>query len=94
MDAPSLVAWNLRRLRVAQGISQDELALSAGVERAYVGHLERGSKNPTIATLEKLVTALGVTMAELFREPKSDATKPAPLKGGRRKASYRGLSSK
>jgi transcriptional regulator with XRE-family HTH domain len=85
MDAKSLVAWNLRRLRVAKKISQDELALRAEVERAYVGHLERGTKNPTIATLEKLVEALNSEMTELFRKPPPGAGKPAPLQGGRRK---------
>ncbi|WP_319945985.1 helix-turn-helix transcriptional regulator [Mesorhizobium sp. AR07] len=58
MDVRQLVAWNLRRLRVANNISQDELALRAEVERAYVGHLERATKNPTIETLERLASAL------------------------------------
>lgn len=85
MDARSLVAWNLRRLRVARSISQDELALSADVERAYVGHLERGSKNPTVATLEKLAAALQCEMIELFRLPAPGDAPPEPMKPGRRK---------
>lgn len=86
MDVRSLVAWNLRRLRVAKNISQDELALISEVERAYVGHLERGTKNPTIDTLAKLATALECEMMELFRTVPADAGPQHPLRGGRRKA--------
>jgi hypothetical protein len=44
MNAQQLIALNIRRLRVAKGSSQDDLALIAGVERSYTGHLERGTK--------------------------------------------------
>jgi len=84
MDARQLVAWNLRRIRVAKGISQDDLALSAGIERSYAGHLERGSKNPTVATLEKLAAALSCEIGELFAPLPVDATDIKPLKSGRR----------
>ncbi|TJW00704.1 MAG: helix-turn-helix transcriptional regulator [Mesorhizobium sp.] len=85
MGVQSLVAWNLRRLRVERGISQDDLALSAGVERAYVGYLERAARNPTIITLEKLADALGVEMAQLFREPEEGEAVPQTLRAGRKK---------
>lgn len=85
MDVRQLVAINLRRLRVAKGLSQDELALRAGVERAYVGHLDRGTKNPTITTLDKLASALECEIMELFRPVSPGTENLAPLKGGRRK---------
>ncbi|MBZ9815768.1 helix-turn-helix domain-containing protein [Mesorhizobium sp. CA7] len=85
MEVQLLVAWNLRRLRVERGISQDDLALTAGVERAYVGYLERGARNPTIITLEKIATALEVHIAQLFREPDPGEQEPAILKAGRKK---------
>ena len=84
MDVRQLVAINLRRLRVAKGLSQDELALRAGVERAYVGHLDRGTKNPTITTLDKLASALECEVMELFRPVAPGAENLAPLRGGRR----------
>ena len=84
MDAKSTVAWNLRRLRVAKDISQDDLALSADIERSYVGHLERGKKNPTVETLEKLAQALGCQISEFFQKPPEGAQTLAPLNGGRR----------
>lgn len=70
---------------MAKGISQDDLALSADIERAYVGHLERGAKNPTIETLEKLANALGCHISALFSELPAGAEPLPPLKGGRRK---------
>lgn len=83
----SLLAWNLRRFRVTKNISQDELALMSDVERAYVGHLERGTKSPTIDTLAKLAAALECEIMELFRTAQSDAEPLKPLTGGRRKSS-------
>ncbi|WP_183775098.1 helix-turn-helix domain-containing protein, partial [Rhizobium sp. BK312] len=55
-----------RRIRVMRGISQDNLALEANVERSYVGYLERGSKNPTVTTLEKIAEALACDISEFF----------------------------
>lgn len=68
MDIQETFALNLRRIRVAKQISQDELALTSGVERSYVGYVERGAKNPTIKTVEKLAIALGCKVSELFEE--------------------------
>jgi len=84
MDVRQLVALNLRRLRVARQISQDDLALAAGIERSYAGHLERGSKNPTIVTLEKLALAMECEIAELFQKIPEGTTGIEPLKSGRR----------
>ncbi|WHA41918.1 helix-turn-helix domain-containing protein [Agrobacterium larrymoorei] len=67
MDIQEIFAHNLRKIRVAKHISQDELALRSGVERAYVGHVERATKNPTIKTVEKLALALECEIGELFR---------------------------
>ncbi len=44
MEVRALIGWNLRRLRVAKGLSQERLALAAGIDRAYVGRVERGSR--------------------------------------------------
>ncbi|WP_259186653.1 helix-turn-helix domain-containing protein [Rhizobium sp. BK176] len=84
MDAKHLVAWNIRRLRVLKGISQDDLALSAGIERSYAGHLERGTKNPTIVTLEKIAGALSCELLELFVPMPKNSEPLLPLKSGRR----------
>jgi transcriptional regulator with XRE-family HTH domain len=80
MEARKLVGRNVRRLRVAAEIAQDELALRAGVDRAYVGKLERGVANPTVDTLEKLAAALKVDLSDFFSKVKGSAL---PLRGGR-----------
>lgn len=86
MDVQELVGWNLRRLRVERNISQDDLALIANVERAYVGYLERGQRNPTVATLGRLAEALDVHISLLFVQPSEADPKPSPLRPGRRKS--------
>lgn len=89
MDARSLVAWNLRRLRVAKGIPQEALAVDAEVDRTYVSRLERNLENPTVAVLERLARALGTPITELFAVPKPGARPPQPLPKGRRRTSAR-----
>jgi transcriptional regulator with XRE-family HTH domain len=84
MDARALVARNLRRLRVRVGLSQEALAVDAGIDRTYVSRLERGLENPTVAVLERLAKALGARIVELFLVPKPGARPPAPLRGGRK----------
>lgn len=84
MNARALVAWNLRRIRVSWGLSQERLAFDAGVDRSYVGGLERREENPTVDLLDRLSRTLGVPMAEFFNQPRGGAAPPKPLRGGRR----------
>lgn len=87
MEIQELLALNLRRIRVAKNISQDELALLAGVERAYVGHIERGKKNPTILTLNKLAKALDCKVYNFFEIDKDEKYYIDNLSPGRKKSS-------
>lgn len=84
MDARAIIGWNLRRLRVERGLSQERLALLASIDRAYVGRVERGSENVTITTLEAMARALAVPVATLLIEPELGAEQPRPLRAGRR----------
>jgi transcriptional regulator with XRE-family HTH domain len=86
MDGRALIAWNLRKLRVKRGLSQQQLAVDGGVDRTYVGGLERGTENPTVAILDLLAAALVVHISEFFREPRKGSVRPKPLRGGRRKS--------
>jgi len=67
MDLRSRVAANLRRIRTAKGVSQEDLAHRAKLNRNYIGMVERMENSPTIKTLEKIVDALGVDAVELFK---------------------------
>ena len=84
MKANTLIARNMRRLRVARALSQEMLAVDAGIDRTYVSRLERGLDNPTVTVLEKLARAFSSNIEELFRVPRAGETAPRPLKGGRR----------
>jgi len=58
----------LRELRLRKGItSQMDLANKAGLDRTYIGGVERGERNVGIKNVEKLAKAIGVGMEELFR---------------------------
>ena len=69
-----LVRWlgeNVRRERLLQGLTQDELAVEAGMRRSYLSDLERGRRNPSVNALGRLARALKVEAAELLRDPQS-----------------------
>lgn len=82
MRARDLVAWNLRRLRVRRGLSQEALAVDAGIDRSYAGRLERGEENPSVDLLERIAEALGANMREFFEPARGKP--PQPLRGGRK----------
>ncbi len=69
-DVRRLVGRNVRRLRIAAGLSQAELAERMGVDRAYVSGLELGQRNPTVVTLWHIAKALGVKLRLFFDEDK------------------------
>ncbi|MFH1341758.1 MAG: helix-turn-helix transcriptional regulator [Pseudomonadota bacterium] len=85
MNGRALVAWNLRRIRVSREISQEKLAADAGVDRAYLGGLERQAENPTVDLLDRIAEALGIQATELFLQPEKGATPPGPLRSGRKR---------
>jgi transcriptional regulator with XRE-family HTH domain len=62
-------ATNLRRLRHASGLSQEELAHRAGLNRNYVGLLERAANSPTLDTIERLAAELVVDPVRFFEKP-------------------------
>jgi transcriptional regulator with XRE-family HTH domain len=86
MNGRTLVAWNLRRIRVRRGLSQERLAYDAGVDRSYVGGLEREEENPTVDVLDRLATTLEVPLSDFFKVPKENSPRPKPLRSGRRPA--------
>ena len=69
MELRRIVAQNLRRLRQDRGLSQEELAGQAGLNRNYVGMIEREENAPTVDTLEALAKVLKVEPEELLKRP-------------------------
>ena len=84
MRARELLAWNVRRLRIDRGVSQEKLAADAGIDRTYVSDVEREVRNASVEILDRLATTLGVPVAELFRIPEEGEERPTTLPGGRR----------
>jgi transcriptional regulator with XRE-family HTH domain len=74
---------------VHRRLSQEALALEAGIDRTYVSRLERRLENPTILVLERLAAALQADIAEFFVRPKPGEAAPQPLRGGRPRARHR-----
>lgn len=56
----------VRELRAAKGLSQEALALACDLDRTYIGGIERGERNVSLLNIQKIATALGVPLKELF----------------------------
>ena len=87
MKVRSLVGKNVRRLRVAAGLSQEALGLSAGCEPSYIGRIERGRENVTLDLLEVIADALALDdLTALFTKvegevPRGIRSGPKPRAG-------------
>lgn len=79
MSLREIVAGNLRRLRHVKGMSQEELADRADIDRNYVGKLEREENAATVDMLEKLAVVLEIDPVEFLqrRATQADATEPS-----------------
>ena len=67
-DLQCRLGRNLRARRESKGLSQEEFADLVGIHRTYVGGLERGERNVTLRTVERLVERLGVDAAALLTD--------------------------
>ena len=68
IDLKTLLGMAIKTQRASLGISQEELAHRAGLHRTYVSDLERGARNPSIESIEKLAGALQVSVSDLFED--------------------------
>lgn len=84
MTPRDLLAWNVKKLRVARGLSQEKLGLEAGLERVAISQVERKRINLGIDSLGKIAGALDVEIYELLLVPKAGEKPPANLRSGRR----------
>ena len=58
---------NIRKIRLSKGLSQEALALTSGIDRSYLGGIERGEHNVAVINLEKIAIALDIQIANLFK---------------------------
>jgi transcriptional regulator with XRE-family HTH domain len=78
MDITERIGRRLHELRTAAGLSLDALAQKSGVSRSNISLIERGQSSPTAVVLDKLSSALGVSVASMF-EAGPPAAAPSPL---------------
>lgn len=69
MEIRDILAANLKRLRAERGLSQEDLADRAEIDRTYISSLERSLYAAGIDVVDRLAKALGVTAAELLSAP-------------------------
>jgi transcriptional regulator with XRE-family HTH domain len=66
VDIAAFVGPAIRALRERADLSQEELAGRAGLDRTYVSGIERGRRNPSVKSLQRITDALGTTLDVLF----------------------------
>ena len=67
-DIAKILGQRIRNYRIAKGFSQEKLAELSGCHHTYIGQVERGEKNATIESIEKITVALGISLSTLFEK--------------------------
>ena len=65
-DIAKIIGQRIRNYRTQKGLSQEKLAELAGCHPTYIGQLERGEKNATLESVEKITSAMDVSLSQLF----------------------------
>ena len=89
-DIAKVIGQRIRNHRTSAGLSQEKLAESSGCHPTYIGQLERGEKNATLESIERIAAALGISLSKLFEKlgEQDGSEKSIPL------ACYEFLSAK
>ncbi|MBO5323537.1 MAG: helix-turn-helix transcriptional regulator [Oscillospiraceae bacterium] len=89
-DIVKAVGQRIRNYRTQKGLSQEKLAELSGCHPTYIGQLERGEKNATLESIERITAALGISLSKLFEklDGQEGGAKDIPL------ACYEFLSAK
>lgn len=70
MDAKVKIGQRIKELREVSGMSQKDLSYNADLDRSYIASVENGQRNISIVNIEKIATALGITLKEFFNDVK------------------------
>ena len=65
-DIAKIIGQRIRNYRTQKGLSQEKLAELAGCHPTYIGQLERGEKNATLESVEKIASAMDISLSALF----------------------------
>ena len=67
-DITKVLGQRIRNYRIAKDLSQEKLAELSGCHPTYIGQIERGEKNATIESIEKISAALNISLSKLFEK--------------------------
>ena len=67
-EIAKFIGQRIRNYRTQQNLSQEKLAEMAGCHPTYIGQLERGEKNATLESVEKIASALNIPLSRLFEK--------------------------
>lgn len=74
MGLAKIFGQNVRRVRTARGVSLETLAHEVGLAYSYLGEIERGRRNPTLAVVERISEALKEEPVSLLSAPRATAS--------------------
>lgn len=74
------IGRRVRNYRIEKGLSQEKLAELSGCHPTYIGQVERGEKNATLESIEKIASAMNVSLAQLFEKIGESSTDSYPMK--------------
>lgn len=77
MDMRRLIGLNVKRIRLARGLTQEQFSELSGFTQQYISGLERGQRNPTIVSVYQMAQTLGVSHLELL-QPDEEASDGSP----------------
>jgi len=69
MDIRTKIGLRIKELRKAKGLSQEQLALRAEIDRTYMASVENGKRNVAIINIEKILAALEISFSQFFNSP-------------------------
>ena len=67
IDLACALGLNIRKHRMARGLTQEELSDRAEIHYTFLGHIERGNKLPSLSTLARLADTLGITLSDILQ---------------------------
>jgi transcriptional regulator with XRE-family HTH domain len=83
VDITPFVSLAFRQLRERAEISQEELAFRAGLDRTYISGIERGRRNPSLKSMQRVAAELAVTLDQVFILARKMAEKESTAKANR-----------
>lgn len=79
-EIAKIIGQRIRNYRTEKGLSQEKLAEMSGCHPTYIGQVERGEKNATLESVDKIASAMGVPLSKLFEKMGEDSSDSIPLK--------------